>query len=101
MALDCKNLTEVTDITNQCKYEDSRSGDKRDFVSCCQDNGYNELRNKLKTFKNIFPSLSDSIILKSMCECCNKIPHYKRTHEKFDECVERTLYIEELKGKKL
>ena len=43
----CKNLNKVTDITSQCEYNDVKKDDKKSYVSCCQDNGYNELENKL------------------------------------------------------
>jgi len=86
---DCENIKKVEDITSQCEYEDEYPGGDRDWdlVSCCQDKGYNELLNKLKKFKKLFPDISEEIILKTMCECCNKYNYRERTHHKYDTCV--------------
>ena len=90
--LTCKNLQNVEEITDQCKYDDEFPGGHNDWllVSCCQDNGYNELYNKLTKYRNEY-NVSDKKILKAMCECCNKYEPHERTHEKFDECVEKKL----------
>jgi len=89
----CQNIKTVEDITSQCEYYDEHPGGKRDWdlVSCCQDNGYNELTNKLKKYKKIFPSIPETSILKAMCECCNKYSHKERTHKNYDKCVENKL----------
>lgn len=89
--LNCEGLSEVTDITSQCNYDDEKSGDSRDKVSCCQDNGYNEMENKLKTYTTKYTHKSKEMILKAMCECCNEIKHQARTHESYDECIDKKL----------
>jgi len=96
--LDCTSLSEVTDITSQCSYDDKKSGDSISRVSCCQDDGYNELENKLKTYIKENPALSEQDILQAMCKCCNDIEQQSRTHKVFDDCVSRILF-EILKGK--
>jgi len=87
--LNCSDLDSVRDITDQCDYDDSVTGDSKDYVSCCQDNGYNELENKLKKYQSIYKNISVAKLLKVMCECCNEIEHSKRTHNKYDECIEK------------
>ena len=98
---DCNNIKKVEDITSQCNYEDEHGGDEKiDLVSCCQDNGYNELKNKLNTYKNKFQNIPEKDILKAMCECCNEIPFRERTHKKYDNCVEKKLGIKQRKIEK-
>jgi hypothetical protein len=91
--LSCRNIRKVKDITSQCEYHDEHPGGRNDWnlVSCCQDNGYNELTNKLKRYKSLFPNIPETSILKAMCECCNKYYYKERTHKKYDKCVENKL----------
>jgi len=90
---DCASLSEVTDITSQCEYTDTKSGDKISKVSCCQDDGYNELANKLKTYTAKYSNISKINILRAMCECCSEIKHQLRTHTSFDKCIENKLLL--------
>ncbi len=89
---DCEQVSEIKDINDMFDYEDKnpQGTSDRSKMSCGQDNGYNELEyfyeNNVSTLKSKF-NLNEKQILKIMCECCQKIPHYRRTHEAFRDCV--------------
>lgn len=73
--IDCTKVEKITDITNQVNYKDKENGGRGDSqkVSCGQDNGYNELKDKYdKYFKNV-QGIPEKLIATIMCNCCKKL----------------------------
>ncbi|MDD5401095.1 MAG: hypothetical protein PHQ93_07915 [Sulfurimonas sp.] len=71
--MDCSNIQKITDVTDQVGYDDTNSGGRGDskLVSCGQDGGYNELKDKfIKYFNGV---TQESYVAKLMCECCKKM----------------------------
>jgi len=88
--MDCSNVKKITDVTDQIDYHDTHGGGQGDskWVSCGQDNGYNELKNKFdKHFDGI---TKESWMAELMCKCCKKLKPNgteKITWSKFYKCI--------------
>jgi hypothetical protein len=88
----CDQISDIEDINDMFDYEDEHPQGPTDKskMSCGQNNGYNELehfyKNNLNTLKSKY-KLNKKQILQIMCECCQEISHYHRTHEAFEKCV--------------
>jgi len=96
--LDCSNIQNVVNVTDQIDYKDKKSGGSGDakFVSCGQDGNYNELENKFK--KHFEPlNVKESLIAMIMCKCCKSLKptgKEKISWLKFYECMKKRLTIE-------
>jgi len=94
MKLDCSNLEKPSDITSQCSYNDTYSGDSRDEVSCCQSkndgNSYDELEHFFEEYfdKNRH---NKKLFLKAMCECCNEKGQSKWKWQAYIDCMNKKL----------
>ncbi len=98
MNLDCTNIKTIEDVTDQVDYEDEDGGGAEDGnqVSCGQDNGYNELKNK---YKEHFSNFDEEWISTIMCKCCNELKptsKEKVSWSEYYECMKK--YAEEENG---
>jgi len=92
MNLDCSNLNKPSDITSQCSYHDTHSGDSRDEVSCCQSKDDNNNYDELERFFNRYFDENihnKKLFLKAMCECCNEKGQSKWNWDRYIECMKK------------
>jgi len=98
MVATTKNINEITDITDQYNYEDTNSDNKsgdRKWVSCGQDDSYNELEfiyNSHLEPHVISKSITKQDALDALNECCKELEN-PRSRDDFYKCLEKKLDI--------